>query len=194
MRYLCLALLPLLLVACTERQPAEPDIDIAPSFNAQAPPAESGIVTRGDALFALTWIDEQLGLRAVVGADVEEFCTGVVNFDLISWQDVLIAEDVNRVFERFVGHDMYTTVWDFLDFDCAKFTSLNPIAFGTATMRGTDNDVYRTSVHNAHAWGLMAQGTLAWTADGSPAHFSGHQRIHFTSTEGLKLTQTISLH
>jgi hypothetical protein len=204
MRYLRLALLPLVFAACSERQPAEPDIDIAPSLNAQAPPAESGIVTRGGAPFALTWIDEQVGLRAIVGGDPKEFCAGVVNFDLISWKEVLVAEGVvsrgdppaafDRVVSRWVGHDMYTTVWDFLEFDCAKFTSMDPIAFGTSTMRGTDNDVYYTTVHNAEAWGLMAQGTLEWTADGSPAHFSGHQRIHFTNAKGLKLTQTISLH
>ena len=194
MRCLRLALLPLVFAACTEQQPAEPALDIAPSLNAQAPPAESGIVTRGGVPFALIWIDEQAGLRAVVGADPAEYCAGVVDFDLVSWQDVLIAGDVDRVFERFVGHDMYTTVWDFVVFDCAKFTSMNPIAFGTSTMRGTDSDVYGTGVHNARAWGLMAQGTLEWTADGSPAYFSGHQRIHFTNAEGLKVTQDINLH
>jgi len=194
MRCLRLALLPLVFAACTESQPAEPDIDIAPSLNAQAPPAVSGIVTRGGAPFALIWVDEQAGLRAMVGGDVREYCAGVIDFDLVSWQDVVIAEDVGRVFERFVGHDMYTTVWDFLDFDCAKFTSMDPIAFGTSTMRVTDNDVNRTTVHNAHAWGLTAQGTLEWTADGSPAYFSGHQRIHFTNAGNLNVTQEINLH
>jgi len=194
MRWLRLAVFPLVFAACTESQPAEPDVDIAPHFNAQAPPAASGIVTRGGVPFALIWVDESAGLRAMVGGDVREYCAGVVDFDLVSWQDVLVAEDVDRVFQRFVGHDMYTTVWDFLDFDCAKFTSMDPIAFGTSTMRGTDNDVYGTTVHNARAWGLMAQGTLAWTADGSPASFSGHQRIHYTDAGGIKVTQEINLH
>ena len=94
MRWLRLALLPLVFAACTEPQPAEPDTDLAPSLNAQAPPAESGIVTRGGASSALIWIDEQAGLRAVVGADPAEYCAGVVDFDLVSWHDVLIATDL----------------------------------------------------------------------------------------------------
>ena len=61
MRYLRLALLPLLLVACTERQPAAPDIDVRPEFRANGGWIDWYLeFGPGDFVFPAACIDEDM--------------------------------------------------------------------------------------------------------------------------------------
>ena len=123
------------------------------------PPALSGIVTRGEAAVARSWVDFDSGLRIVVGADLDEFCAGVDNFDYVEITDIQLASG------RIIGLDkgiVQTTVWDFTDFDCALFTTIDPVASGFARIRTTDNDLlgFEPGDSNTNAFGSMVHGKL----------------------------------
>jgi hypothetical protein len=154
------------------------------------PPTEAGIIMRGESPVGLTWVDTDFGLRVVIGADMDEFCAGIVDFDLVSYQDANLPD--GRIVSNMVGA-MQTRVWDFLEFDCDLFTSIPPIAVVTAMLKGVDNDLEGTVVHNTNTWGWMAQGSLLG-ADGSRVRFSGFVRQQFGNDSGAKAISKINLH
>ena len=180
MRYLCFAVLSLLLVACTETQAP---IDQQPLFDFANAPEQSGIVERGDGVWAWSWPDPKTGLRVVFGADMTEFCGGIIDFDEVHWADKVLPNEDERIVSLDVSRDIRTSVWPFLDFDCALFTSVDPLASGTSTLKRTDNDLTGTPGANTNTWGFMAHGTLAWTADGSAAQFSFHRRMQWDTND-----------
>ena len=154
------------------------------------PPPFSGVVVRDEAPVALTWVDAEAGLRVVVGADLDEFCAGIDNFDLIAFQDVNLPS--GRILSNMSGF-MQTTVWDFLDFDCGLFTTIDPVAAGFANLRGTDNDLFGSNINNANAWTWMVHGTLEdpW---GTQLMLSGHVTRVFSNNGGFKINSQIVLH
>jgi hypothetical protein len=188
MRYLRFILLPLLLIACTETQAPLND---TPQFNAANPPAESGIVVRDDLPIAGTWIDVKAELRVVVGADMLEFCAGIIDFDLVPHHMVFLPG--GRDVFLYKG-PMYTTVWPFLDFDCDLFTTVTPLAAGYADVVNTDNDPFSADANTANPYGFMAHGTLT-RPSGEDALFSGHWRAlwDYDLNEPVVLSQKIRL-
>ena len=153
------------------------------------PPPFSGIVVRDDFNDAYTWIDPEAGLRVIVGADVDEFCAGNINFDLMAFQDVNLP--FGRTVSNFGGL-VQTTVWDFLEFDCNLFTTIDPVASGLARFRWVDNDLWASDNNNSYAWTLMVHGRLEdpW---GSRMSLSSHfTRVY---KDGFKVFNSkISLH
>ncbi len=189
MRHLRLALLPLVFTACSE-QSTVASLDQGPEFNFSNAPAESGIVVRGETAVGLTWVDVDAGLRVVLGADLNEFCAAIVDFDIIALQDANLPS--GRTVSLAAG-EVQTTVWDFLAFDCDLFTTIAPVAWGSANLQNNDNDLAGSVVNNTNTWGWTAQGMLAWTADGSPATFSGFVRQQFGNNSGPKVVSKINL-
>lgn len=189
MRPLRLALLPLVFAACSEQTPVA-SLDDAPAFNFTNAPAESGIITRGETVVGVTWVDVDAGLRVVLGADMDEYCAGIVDFDVVAFQNANLP--TGRTVSILVG-EVQTRVWDFLAFDCNLFTTVAPVAAGSADLQNNDNDLAGTVVNNTNTWGWTAQGMLAWTADGSPANFSGFVRQQFGNNSGPKVVSKISL-
>lgn len=171
MRRAILLLVPLFLFAC-DREPAAPDT--APSFDFANAPDFSGIVSRSDGPAAYTFADPATGWRVTFGLDVAEYCAGIIDFDLLYWSDKYLPTDrlvsLNKMEAR-------TAVWPFLAFDCALFTTVDPLASGLSTFYYIDNDLFGSDNPNVNAWGFKATGTLAWTADGTPAQFSFHRRL-----------------
>jgi len=96
MRYLRLALLPLLFAACTEQAPVAP-IDDGPAFNfMNNPDIVNPQITRFLDHFAVSWTDPKNGLRAThttypIGAEPD--CGPQELLDPIAYQDVGIYED-----------------------------------------------------------------------------------------------------
>lgn len=186
-----LALLPVLtlLVACgdtpTETRMLElPD----PAANFRNGPAEAGVVVRGEAGAAFTWIDPSKGWRAFVGVDILQFCSGVVDFDVVSFQDVRLAENVLHLLQ---GEDMRAAVWGFTEFDCERLATEDPLASGYSDLVRTDNDVL-VGGGRSNAFGFMAQGTLM-DRDGFPVDFSGHQRLLLSGGQTRVLSSVINL-
>jgi hypothetical protein len=145
------------------------------------PPAFSGIVERGTDVFATTWVDAAAGTRIVVGADILEYCSGVVNFDSITYQDAVINGRLNDIAW---GENVTTSVWPFLAFDCNLFENIEPIATGTADWILPDNDLLVTG-DQANAWGFNVRGFLA-TPDGARARVNAHQ--YFVVDDGQLLS------
>jgi len=154
------------------------------------PPTESGIIYRGETAVGLTWVDVDSGLRVVLGADMNEYCAGIVNFDPFATQTA------NLPGGRLVmngGAEVQVTVWDFLAFDCGLFTTMDPVASGTANLRGVDNDVQGTVVTNTNTWGWSAQGNLV-DGDGHRVRFNGFVRQQFGNDSGPKVVSEVNLH
>ena len=174
MRYLRFTLLPVLLVACTDTQAP---IDQQPLFDFANAPPQSGIVERGDGVWAVSWSDSKTGWRVVFGADMLEFCSGIVDFDEVHWADKVLPQETERIVDLSKKGEARTSVWPFMAFDCGLFTTVDPLASGLSVLISTDNDFYGSNNPNTNSWGFRAHGTLAWTADGSPAHFSFHRQL-----------------
>ena len=127
------------------------------------PPAASGPnVIRFNDDFAVFNIDTRNGLSAVLGADPNEFCNGIVNFDTVSYLEVDVPEDANRISQKLSGH-VQASVWPFTVFDCTLFSTVPPLATGMAKVKGTDNDLFvflNPDNVNANAFGYNAHGAL----------------------------------
>lgn len=154
------------------------------------PPMEAGIVYRGTSAVGLTWVDVEAGLRVIVGADMSEFCDGIINFDPLDFQDVNLPG--GRLVTN-TSATTQTTVWDFLEFDCALFTSMDPVASGESSLRGVDNDVAGSVISNTNTWGWSAQGKLL-DGDGNTVRFNGFIRQQFGNDSGPKVVTQINLH
>ena len=153
------------------------------------PPPVSGIVVRDGIPSAWTWVDTDTGLRVVVGADMDDFCAGIIDFDVVDFQDATLSS--GRIID--LGKGMMTTsVWDFLDFDCALFNTSDPVAYGRSRLLTVDNDLQGTVVNNTNTWGFMAQGRLM-TSDGGTVQFNGYLRQQFGNDSGSKVVSKVQL-
>ncbi len=181
MRYLRFTLFSLLLVACTDTQAP---LDQQPLFDFANAPAQSGIVERGEGVWALSWADPGTGWRVTFGVDMLEFCDGIVDFDEVHWADKVIPQEVERIVSLAKKGEARTSVWPFMDFDCALFTTIDPLASGLSVLISPDNDLTGTPGANMNSWGFMAHGRLSWTVDGSHAQFSFHRRVQWDTIDG----------
>lgn len=92
-------------------------------------------VVRGEIDLGLFYADPKAGLLAIHGGDVVEFCeTGSTIFPLFDFQNIISPSDADRTIELIHGDDIPTPVWPFAEFNCALFTTLEPIATGTVDL------------------------------------------------------------
>lgn len=168
-----------LLAGCLgDELPSDPSAaSVGPSFNFDNGPDNPGpIVMRSEVTFAVFYVDAKAGVSAIHGADIIEFCGGTIDFDLVDLQRIDVPEDANRVNDILQGDDVRTSVWPFTVFDCNLFTTVTPLATGTADVRLTDNDVFvflNPESVNHNAFGFRAHGKLEDSA-GETVNFSGH--------------------
>jgi hypothetical protein len=164
-RKLIVKALPVLLALCVA----------APALS--DPPAQSGPrVLRYNFDTAFAFSDFDSGLQVVFGANMLEFCNGVIDFEEFTFMDVLVDEDSNRILGPGYG-EVYTTVWGFPDFDCARFTTESPLAEGMITLRLNDNDVFAWQPNersNKNSFSFRANGPM-WSPTGTS------MRLHFVS-------------
>jgi hypothetical protein len=155
------------------------------------PPPASGVVLRDGNPVAYTWVDFDTGLRVIVGADMDEFCAGINNFDIIPYQDVNLPD--GRLVTLGKG-PIQTTVWDFLDFDCALFTTVEPVAYGRANFIEVDNDLFgiEEGDKNTNTWAYSARGRLA-TSDGGTVRLNAFVRQQFGNEGGFKIVRKVQL-
>ena len=141
------------------------------------PPAQSGPrVFRYDFNTAFVFSDPDSGLQVTFGLNMLEFCNGIRNFEEFTFMDVLVGEDSNRILGPGYG-EVYTTVWGFTEFDCARFTTELPLAEGMITLRLNVSDVLAWEPNersNKNSYSFKANGPM-W----SPANES--MRLHFVS-------------
>lgn len=177
MRRLVFTLVPLLL-AC-ERQPVAPDV--SPSFDFANAPDFTGIVVRGEAVGGASWPDPEKNLRITIGFDPVELCADPMAFDLLIFASKNLPIDrTNMLLEL---NDARIAVWPFSGNSCASYRTVAPLATGYGDLVATNNDYpFGSANANTHTRGLSAHGTLAWTADGSPAQVSGHLRVVWDKT------------
>ncbi|MBE0593563.1 MAG: hypothetical protein IH616_14310 [Gemmatimonadales bacterium] len=193
MRYLRLMIVPLLLVACTETQTP---LDQTPQFDFANAPEQTGVVYRGSSTdFGWSFPDFKTGWQVTFGFDVVQYCNGVWDGDELYWADKLLPGDEFRDVSLNKFGEARTAVWPFTDFDCDLFATVAPLASGTSVMLLIDNDWSGSARPNTNTWGWMLHGTLAWTADDSPAQFSFHRRLVWNKDKGTKLvSQVLTLH
>lgn len=189
------------LAACAGESPTQPlaptDLQAASaSFGTEDAPAESGPVIRVEIPFWANVSDPEAGLLVVYGLDPVAACTGGDAFDSIWLQEVQSQADILRLLGLLTG-DVRTSVWPFTRFDCALFTTTQPVATGVSTLRVTDNDplAFARPNQNANTFGYMAHGALT-LADGRESQFSAHTRCVWDGEDfvgTVKCTDRISL-
>ncbi len=171
MRYLRLALLPLVFAACADTQAP---LKQTPQFDFANAPDFTGIVERASGGAWASWGDPVAGTRVTIGLDMVEWCSEVYDFDELHWADKYLPNV--RLNSLNAWDDARITVWPFFAFDCGLFTTVQPLASGLGQAMYLDNDLFGSPNANTNTWGFMAHGTLAWTADGTPAQLSAHLR------------------
>lgn len=151
------------------------------------------IVFRFDDVGGFHMADFKSGLGVIHGGDVVEFCqTGSTEFDPILVQEVDVPDDFDRIINQVVGNDMPTTVWPFPVFDCGLFTTVDPIATGTADLINTDNDVNVSDNPNANSFGLSSHGKVT-TDGGEELNLHTHFRAIIKDGEFTLLTEKVNL-
>lgn len=154
-----------------------------------APPSASGpFVIRGATTFAVFQVDYKKGISVVFGADMNEFCNGIVNFDVVNFMDVDTQDDALRIVEVLNG-DVQASVWGTTVFDCGYFLNNAPLASGIAHLVSTDNDLLAflfPETPNVNAYGWQAQGALS-DASGGRYHFNAVDRLTW---DGVSLATT----
>jgi hypothetical protein len=162
----------------------------APLF-AQGPPAESGIVDRGE-YYDIKWYEDlKRNYTAFHGVDIEAWCAEDPNAEWGVWQyqDVWIEGDPEYLIKTTEhGDDMPTSVWPlgmvdppdgvltFRERLCPNVEATNPIAEGTADVVITDNDLtggLYEPTKRRNAFHLSAHGVLFSFGDEEPMQFSG---------------------
>ena len=133
------------------------------------PPEQSGAnVVRWEGGGAWTFTDWDAGILVVFGANMDEFCSGTINFDVVSFMEVTIPQGPDRIKQLVKGKDVQATVWPFPFFDCYLFTTVEPIAYGTVDLIYNDNDLisWARNNKNMNAFGMNAHGNMLSTASG----------------------------
>ena len=157
------------------------------------PPPTSGAVIRDEVVIGVTWADFDSGLRVILGADIVEFCNGIVDFDIVWSQDVEPPVGEDWVIERLYG-EVRAQVFDFVDFDCELFLNNEPIAAGYVMLNATDNDLLQGGPPNANAWGFMAHGAV-YSPDGDEFALSAIVRnLYLKKQDRFHQTASIVLH
>jgi len=181
MRYLRLALLPLVFAACTEQATVAP-IDDGPAFNWMNNPDGGGLrVYRSADHYAACWSDATNGMRAChatvpLGQGSEPDCGLQADAEPGAWQEVLAREDVYEDWDRVLTHfqgDVYITVRDQNSPGTCFDSEL--VAEGWGAITHLDNDIYGTVEPNTNTWGASAHGALM-TPGGEKVQYSGHFR------------------
>ncbi len=176
-----LSLVAALAVGCSDQNAptATGEAPTPPQFNFTNNPDAGPIIVRGQTVFAVFWVDPKREISAVAGADVVEFCSGVVDFDLVDFQDHIPPGDATRIMEVLHGDDIRASAWPFDFFDCGLFLSETPLAEGLVDMRSTDNDLLvflDPENKNHNAFGFNVHGA-----------FNGHQRCVWDGNNGETL-------
>jgi hypothetical protein len=193
MRYLRLAFVPLLLVACVDQTPVDPMQD-GPAFNWMNNPDVGNLkVYRSTRYFGVCWTDPDTGLRACHATIPlgDPDCGLQSPIDPADWQRVLVDEDAERLVANIVG-DVFITIWD---------TNAAGACFGHATVaegmgriHNVDNDKLGSMSVNTNTWGFMAVGDLL-TPGGDPIGYNGHIRRAWSADKpGRVMSVQVNLH
>lgn len=185
MRYLQLALLPLLFVACSYQAPVEPIEEEGPAFNfINNPDVGNFKVFRGQFGVLFCWSDPATGLRACHSTHPlgDPDCGLQSVEDPIDWQELLINEETFRYIANAVG-EVFITVRDLTMPGTCFGNAL--VGEGWGRFHYTDNDEFGSVVRggaNTNAWGFSATGDLL-TPLGAPLKYSGHARFTWNPPE-----------
>ncbi|MDH3292501.1 MAG: hypothetical protein OEO20_17115 [Gemmatimonadota bacterium] len=197
MRYLRLALLPLLLIACTDTQPVAP-IEDGPVFNWMNNPDNGNFkVYRAEFDWINCWTDAENGLRVCqgtvpLGGGSEPDCGLQQDEAPASYQDV--GTYVGDVPESWLHAHMQGDAWitvrdENTPGDCFGDAL---VAEGWGRMSSNDNDVFGTDDGaNANTWRFRGQGKLTAAADGSRVMYNGHWQIVCWPTGECNVTSSV---
>ena len=139
-----------------------------------------------DCTYAFFWVSR--GQFVVIGADLGEFCGGLIAFDDLVAMDVFLPEqDSERIIDLFTMNDARATVYPLVGNPsnlCEAFDNTQGVvvATGTVDVHGQDNDFFGVG-RQTNSWGWQAIGLLA-EPSGNPAIFHGKQRCHFGRNGG----------
>jgi hypothetical protein len=179
MRYLRLALLPLVFAACTEQAPVAP-IEDGPAFNWMNNPDNGNFnIFRTEFHWRVCWTDPGNGLRVchttVPHSEIPQTtCDIQGEGDPVPYQDVGIPP---YDFLHALSHgETWVVVRDGTTTGDCFGNAL--VAEGWGTLEHNDNDAFGSTDPNANTWIFRGQGRLEAT-DGSTVHYNGVRHLQF---------------
>jgi len=187
MRYLYLAALPVLLVACSEQAPMEPfeESPAVAAFDFMNNPDIGNLkVYRYEDHIRTCWTDPDNGLRAChqTFPFADPDCGIQAAEAPLGYQTVVIDADNIRAITNAVG-DAYVFVRDTNAPGTCFDNAL--VAQGWGSLRYTDNDTWGTGYYNANHWGFTADGDLM-TPGGDPLKYTGHAVLLWNSPQQFR--------
>ncbi|HEX9974374.1 MAG TPA: hypothetical protein VGD14_20055 [bacterium] len=138
-----------------------------------------------------TFVDNDAGLRLILGVNPLDVCNGTDTYDLYDVKDVFLPnKDPNlwpRIIDQVKGDNVTASVWPFTALDCGLFTTTSPIA-GNVDFIYTDNDIfsYMRNNKNANAFSFKAHGTLTG-GDGQEYRLNLVYRVVWDGVDGSKI-------
>ena len=165
-----IATLCLGLIGCSE-EPTPTAVQEDPGNVAVKAPGngQGAVVIRYEGGLALTYVDVNRGLRVVFGLDMNEYCVGIYDFDLVNIMEITNPADQYVVNQLINGDGVRASVYPLFPFDCEIFLATEPLATGYVKLVSTDNDLYAYFEENLHprvnSYKTTATGEL-YTPDG----------------------------
>ena len=189
--FLCVAVLGVLcLVSCNnEGTPVNPSQDIElEQVVIASPPVQSGpyVIRYEEGTWVWIW-DVENSMYAIIGFDVWDYCSGELEFDIVSIQDVMERPIQNAINEILHGDHMTVSVWPVGSVDCDVLMNIEPIATGYVDITSTDNDYFaylQADPKRMNAFGTMGHGVVE-TYGGGTAQLSFHWRQCWRLGEGV---------
>jgi hypothetical protein len=194
MRYLRLALLPLVFAACTEQAPVAP-IEDGPAFDWMNNPDNGNLnIFRFSHGWRVCWTDPTNGLRVChgtvpFGPDPQTECDIQGEGDPVSHQDVGLWS--GDFFHQVHRGETFVVIRDITTSGDCYGNAL--VAEGWGRLTANDNDIFGSTDPNTNTWSFRGQGQLEAT-DGTKVHYNGVRHLQFgPNIEFRVLKSTVNL-
>jgi hypothetical protein len=172
----------LVFIGCSNEQaptevPQVPSVDLVKD----QPEGSGATVIRFDGWIAVNYYDVDRDLQVIIGVDMNEYCAGDFNPDIVEIQEVTNPVDQNIVNQLIHGSDIYCWVYPLYPFDCERFLTEGPIASGYVDLVSNDNDLYAwieeaSGNNRVNAFGIAARGEL-FTPEGQKVRLAFQTRL-----------------
>jgi hypothetical protein len=172
------------LAACDT--PSEPEMADGPDFDpviAMDPGGGGGgsmgaVITRGERTLGIVFQDVESGLTIFHGVDIEEFCSGVVDFDVVDFKHIETPSEAKGLIRQLKGEDLRASIWPWSEWSCSRVQRTDPLATGLAKLVYTNNGGLKS-----RTWGYRTHGT---TDDGRTFSSSFQRNLLFDKNGGIK--------
>jgi hypothetical protein len=138
------------------------------------------VITRGERTLGVVFQDVESGLTIFHGLDIQDYCTGVPDFDTVDFKYIQTPSEAKSIIRQLKGENLRTSIWPWSEWNCYRVDRTDPLATGLAKLVYTSN-----GGRTAYSWGYRTHGT---TDDGRT--FSSFLQRHTTVDKNGDIKKT----